>query len=88
MAAWRDFIILIYQSSSACRLSVVRAGRPWHRREGGTVPPVPKIGGMAPRNIVPQYRLLADHLLQRIRSGELPPGSLLPTEQADRKSVV
>lgn len=37
---------------------------------------------MASRNVVPQYRLLADHLIQRITSGELPPGSLLPTEQA------
>lgn len=37
---------------------------------------------MAPRNAVPQYRLLADNLIGRIRSGELPPGSLLPTEQA------
>ncbi|QHE85739.1 GntR family transcriptional regulator [Hydrogenophaga sp. BPS33] len=37
---------------------------------------------MASRNVVPQYRLLADHLLQRITSGELPPGSLLPTEQS------
>ena len=37
---------------------------------------------MAPRNAVPQYRLLADNLIRRIRSGELPPGTLLPTEQA------
>lgn len=37
---------------------------------------------MAPRKAVPQYRLLADNIAQRIRSGDLPPGALLPTEQA------
>ncbi|MDO9436520.1 GntR family transcriptional regulator [Hydrogenophaga sp.] len=36
---------------------------------------------MSTRNAVPQYRLLADHLIQRIHSGDLPLGSLLPTEQ-------
>lgn len=35
---------------------------------------------MATRGTGPRYRMLAEHLIGRIESGELPPGSLLPSE--------